>query len=491
MRNILRRLSAYPALIFLLAAAVSVLVYLAFSAAGGVVGFPLDDAWIHQTYARNLGLRGEFAFIPGQPSAGSTSLLWTALLAIGYVLRLEPHVWAYTLGVLLLGLNAWLVYRLVRRWWPASSAAALAAGLLVTLEWHLVWSAGSGMETLLYAAGALAIFVLDWPAQAGLAGLVAGLAVLTRPDGLSLLPFLAVRAWLAGPPDWRAAVRASLGFGLLFGPYLLFNVSLSGTPWPNTFYAKQAEYAVLREQPLLSRLAEIGSLPFIGVLALLMPAILIGGWQALRQRQWEKLLALGWVVGVIGTYALRLPVTYQHGRYLMPVIPLLVALGAGGLAQIIRPRSGQLLARVFSRAWLAAAVLLALVFWLRGALAYGTDVQIIETEMVATARWVAGNTPPDALIAAHDIGALGYFGGRRVLDMAGLVSPEVIPFIRDEAQLSAWLDRSGANDLETFPSWYPALTAARQVQRVFVTGGTVSPAAGGENMAVYIWQPRQ
>jgi len=35
-------------------------------------GFPLDDAWIHQTYARNLGLSGMMAFTPGEPSAGST-----------------------------------------------------------------------------------------------------------------------------------------------------------------------------------------------------------------------------------------------------------------------------------------------------------------------------------------------------------------------------------------------------------------------------------
>jgi hypothetical protein len=146
---------------------------------------------------------------------------------------------------------------------------------------------------------------------------------------------------------------------------------------------------------------------------------------------------------------------------------------------------------VFSRAWLAALALLAVVFWLRGALAYQSDVQIIQSEMVATAQWVATHTPADALIAAHDIGALGYFGGRRVLDMAGLVSPEVIPFIRDEPQLSAWLDRSGADYLVTFPGWYPRLTAARRERQVFVTKAPYSPAAGGENMAVYVWKARQ
>jgi hypothetical protein len=36
----------------------------------GQFGLPLDDAWIHQTYARNLGLNGVMAFSLGQPSTG-------------------------------------------------------------------------------------------------------------------------------------------------------------------------------------------------------------------------------------------------------------------------------------------------------------------------------------------------------------------------------------------------------------------------------------
>jgi hypothetical protein len=144
--------------------------------------------------------------------------------------------------------------------------------------------------------------------------------------------------------------------------------------------------------------------------------------------------------------------------------------------------------RVVGRAWLVATGLVLVIFWaVYGARAYADDVQFIETEMVATARWVKAHTRPDDLIAAHDIGALGYFGERRLLDMAGLVSPEVIPFIRDETRLRDWLTRAGADYVVTFPDWYPALVAPLAGEEVFRTHAPYSLQAGRTNMAVYAW----
>ena len=105
--------------------------------------------------------------------------------------------------------------------------------------------------------------------------------------------------------------------------------------------------------------------------------------------------------------------------------------------------------------------------------------------MVAVAHWLAIHTPEDALIAVHDIGAVGYYSHRELLDLAGLISPEVIPFIRDEEQLAAYLDEKGASYLVTFPEWYPGLI--QRGEMVFQTTGKMSPSLGGENMAVYHW----
>jgi len=457
------------------------------------IGFPLDDAWIHQTYARNLGLHGEWAFVPGQPSAGSTSPLWSALLAIGFVLTLGPHIWAFFLGWFTL----WGI-SLVGIWiYPRISFSkqewAWLVGIIILLEWHLVWAAASGMETSLFSL--LVLLVLAWLVKERqnwfFLGALIGLSVWVRPDGLTLLGPAALVGLLQASSNRQRATQLaylSSGFILLFGPYLLWNRSFSGAWWPNTFYAKQAEYAIELLEPLWKRILEQAVLPNVGVGILLLPGFFYSLYRFFRERKWGAFTGAIWAIGYLILYALRLPVTYQHGRYVMPMMPVYFIWGLAGTISIAHPTSPVFWKRVLSRAWIASIGFVCIAFWFLGARAYGRDVAFIESEMVVTARWVAANTEPDALIAAHDIGALGYFGERRLLDLAGLVSPEVIPFLRDETRIAHWLDIGKANYLVTFPSWYPKLTQG--LKPVFQTGGIYSQAFDGENMVVYQWELR-
>jgi hypothetical protein len=112
---------------------------------------------------------------------------------------------------------------------------------------------------------------------------------------------------------------------------------------------------------------------------------------------------------------------------------------------------------------------------------------VIESEMVDTSNWIAENTAPDELVAAHDIGALGYWGKRRLLDLAGLISPEVIPFIRDERLLAYYLSEKKVEYLVTFPGWYPVLT--RCASQLYQGSRDFSHQQGGESMTVYRWIP--
>src|SRR5205085_6611488 len=88
----------------------------------GASGFPLDDAWIHLHFARNLAEGAGFSYNPGVPVAGSTAPLWTLVLAAGALLAGPSLALAKTLGV----------------------AATIVAGAL-TRRAALAWGAAPGV----------------------------------------------------------------------------------------------------------------------------------------------------------------------------------------------------------------------------------------------------------------------------------------------------------------------------------------------------------
>jgi hypothetical protein len=139
-------------------------------------------------------------------------------------------------------------------------------------------------------------------------------------------------------------------------------------------------------------------------------------------------------------------------------------------------------------AWGAVLVAMVILFWSLGARSYSLDVAYIESEMVTTAKWTDANLPPDALIAAHDIGALGFFDHHRLIDMAGLVSPEVIPFLRNEEQLGLYLDQSQAGYFIAFPGLYPNLAARAKL--LYCNASPFTRDLGGEDLCVYQWSMR-
>jgi hypothetical protein len=524
-----------PFLFWLTSALLLGLFYLAVAAWGfGGSGFPLDDAWIHQTYARNLARSGQLAFIPGVPSAGSTAPLWSFLLSLGYVLGLPFQIWAYGLGIICLGLTGWTINRLGQQLFPQQPQVAFWAAFFCLGEWHLIWAAVSGMETMLFVW--LSLFLVEryrhfstrgsafinLTTAAGLTlGLLGGLLTLTRPEGLGLFGLigldLARRSWAEPAPEVTAAPGSkqtkrlallqqwfwlAIGLQLLLMPYIAFHLWHTGQPFPNTFYAKQAEYRIILEQfPLWQRLfgafdqnpetaQGVFRVIFIGAQFLLLPGLAYAAWLTFSERRTNLWLIWLWWLGYLLLYGLRLPVTYQHGRYQIPAIAWMIVLAVWGLSRLLNklPRRSMPL-RAVRQALLFSLGLLVVGFIVLGARAYGADVRFIQTEMVATAHWLADNTPPTALIAAHDIGAIGYFAQRPLIDLAGLITPELIPILRNEPALYDFIVRRQAAYLVTFPSWYDYLIHQPRFTPVYSTHSASTRTAGSDNMVVYQIRP--
>ncbi|MFN2161820.1 MAG: hypothetical protein ACK2UN_07095, partial [Candidatus Promineifilaceae bacterium] len=89
----------------------------------------------------------------------------------------------------------------------------------------------------------------------------------------------------------------------------------------------------------------------------------------------------------------------------------------------------------------------------------GTNAREVEEIDVALGRWLAENTPQEALVAVDDIGAITFISGREIVDMNGLVSPEVWPAVRAkeglprDQQLTRILSQQKPDYMAAFPLW--------------------------------------
>jgi 4-amino-4-deoxy-L-arabinose transferase-like glycosyltransferase len=454
----------------------------------GTCNLSLDDAWIHQTYARNLA-RGEwFTYTGGQASSGSTSPLWTMLLAPGYWLGVNPVTWSLLLGALFHILAALLAYRLALAYFGDAWLASWTA-VLVALEWHLVWAALSGMETTLFVA--LSLFYLylietQWQ-KSWLMGLLAGLLFLVRPEAALLAAIAALKMLWLRRRAWRQALAALAlmvgAFLLVTGPIMLFNTAVSGRPLPGTLSAKYMQW--IAPWTPAKGLGYLGTalqwLWLRGPLFLFLPLALAGGWLAWRRRLVDLLPAAAWVLGLPLAYTFILPSIGERGRYLMPLIPVVIIIGGWAAVEHLRT------ARFRRLAWAVVALtgLMTLVFWANGARAYMMNVRSLESQHMTVAGWLRDNTPPDAVVATQDIGVLAYFSERRLIDLAGLTEPAVVPIMHQPGRMADYIRERGGEYVVVFPGYYQELIDGQNLQLVFVSDAYDFQELGAEPLAVF------
>jgi hypothetical protein len=213
--------------------------------AAGASGFPLDDAWIHAQFARNIATGHGFTYTGGRWIAGSTSPAWTLLLAGGYVVTRSVLIAAKLLGVLLQIGCGMLAARLVRILTDRRDLA-IAGGLLVVICPAMVWGGVSGMELGLASALVLGGFCLYLDPARQPRGRIQAVALfaaacLARPETLVILALCVSHLLARTRPTGlmlRRAAQAGVVLLAILGPFVAFDYLTTGRPLPTTFYAK-------------------------------------------------------------------------------------------------------------------------------------------------------------------------------------------------------------------------------------------------------------
>jgi hypothetical protein len=453
--------------------------------------YRLDDAFITHRTARNLAAGHGLVYTPGEGPTLATSSPGFALLLAGLTRAtgLEPPALAWALAILATAAAGLLLHRLLSRFLPP--AAALAGALLLVSNPILARS--TGLETPLYLVAILAVLLALERRRFLAAGLWTGAALWLRLDAAALAapallvwarapagsraamppragsepgaggetsarrPTLPGRAGSepgAGTPSRRPTVPAWRGIALrgrrpgelvvclgaaalLVLPWVLWAWRRYGTFVPDGLAAKRAGGAIVsgatgydlfaRGLWRLPRELVAESAAFL----LWVPLAALGLlWLARHRPRPAGALAL-WALAYFAAFELAgLP--WRHVWYWAPLqLPLVVAGAAGvealdGAVERLRPAGRRLL---------FGAGVLALLGGLLSA-QVASARRSPELPLRAAAYRELGavlRCAPGERLAAWEVGILGYYSGCPMLDLAGIVSPEVRALGPEEA----------------------------------------------------------
>lgn len=446
------------------------------------IGVPLDDVYIHCRYAENVLAGNGYCFNPGKMVTADTSPLWVLLIAFGGLFTSHLEVVAVLLSAFFYLVVAVGVYRLslvlgVGRNWSAF------IGVLTMLSGRIAWTALSGMEVSL--ACALVIGSL-WSYLTGrdkVTAILLALGVATRPEVLLLAGILFADRFIqvikkeANASGFFVSLTA---FVVCVLPVFLLPLIERGSL---IYHSSEVQGARIGGG------FDIGHLWFSTkiLLTTVTPPVVIGllsiyFFRSDRRYRLIQLFAFGLPVAL----AFIAPQYRHHGRYFFPVIPLVIILGITVIANLLRQKR---------RFWAFGAVLLlaihAVLVFIRWDHIYSYAVTNITGQHVAAAKWVDEHASASDVIAAHDVGAIGYFTDRSLIDLVGLVTPEFYPLQHDQKLVWDKARTMGATVFIIYNRLNPTLYEYAKDSLVLETSFRVEPLVSSADTVLSIYRVKE
>lgn len=411
-----------------------------------------DDPYITFRYAENLRSGLGFVYNPGEQVLSTTTPLYALLLAgLSFLWSDLPRL-SNLVSAMSLASGGVALYKLGQQW--EEPLAGLFAGMLFPLFPLMVSTFGA--ETCFYVMLILWAFSLHAGGRPYGAMALAALATLTRSDGVLVAFVLGADLFFKRR---RIPWRPLLLFAALIAPWYLFSWVYFGSPFPVTLTAKQHQAQMAISESFARGFVRVlrgysrhplywleGGMALVGL-----------GYAVFKARRWLLLPAWGGLY--FASYSL-LGVS-RYFWYYAPLVPpflTLVGLGAGALVRYVGERFNR---RGLLR-WGSGLLLLLLCLpQLRGLKYLYTHPDPRANIYRDVGTWLAENTPQDASVGALEVGIIGYYARRRMIDFAGLIQPDVALQMRYETtyqDTALWVvQRYHPDYLVLDPGWFPQL----------------------------------
>lgn len=438
--------------------------------------FPLDDPWIHLTFAKNFFEYFSFSYFKDQMvTAGSTSPLYTFILSFMFIFSKNEMYISYFLGISFFALASFAFYKLSNYEFDNQIIFALLCTSVFIIDKWMNFIAVSGMETTLYILILILCAYFYRKRSAVPFAVMLGLIMWTRPDGVAfifalIVDYILVRIYSKNQINMLLFTSTDLKkiaiiFGGIIGLYFLMNLYLSGSLLPNTYNAKLAYYS----PEFRSRIAFLNtevweyfkykSYYVVMIGFLLAVAKLI--FDIYKKTYNQNTIYIVFILAFIFIYWLKLPYAHRFGRYMMPIIPffiLVASIGFRDFAFLVNKHTNNVL---FSKSifyiWFGIIFFMGFKIYDETKELYVAQCRYIYDRQVMAAKYLEKNTVEGDVIATHDVGAIGYYSGRKIVDIAGLVTPDLINKINDANYvdyMTKYLNDNKVTYLAFLREWY-------------------------------------
>ena len=406
-----------------------------------------DDPYITLRYARNLLAGHGFVYNVGQRTLSTTAPLYAILVAgLGLIWSDLP-----TVSNILSALSVVLSAACLFAWSQGHDqpATGMIAALLLSLSPLLVPTLGA--ETCFYVMLILGGFYAYDRSRMNLAAGTLALAMMVRPDGFVAAVALGLYHLIRRRPvPWRPVI---LYTALVAGWYAALWL-YSGSPVPITLQAKQLQGQMAistRFGPgFLDLLRQFGQEPLYWLHGVL--AIIGIGQVVARARHWAPLLL--WTVLYFTAYtALGVSRYFWYYAPLAPAFAVLVAEGAVAVIRSLARLSSSRMLMIGLAGLLLVILVAPLVMGMIWAGWYSDPRLDVYREI---GEWLAAHTPSGASVGALEVGIIGYYADRTMIDFVGLIQPDVA---RRLTPTSTYED-SAAWAIETYRPDYIVLPAS-------------------------------
>jgi len=406
------------------------------TAAGLWLGFrPFDDTYITFRYSLNLASGHGFVYNLGESVLGTTTPLWTLVLALFSVLGAPIEQAALVMSLACDAASAFLLFRLLTAL-EFGAGIPLAGACLFLGIFDYFSLARSGMESSFFVCLVLGALACLAERRLITAGVAAALAALTRPEGALVVVLFPAALWhyRLGVPRWRRAVAAA-ALAVIGGSWACYATVTFGSVIPQSIRAKSAMF----EDPALAVFSWSN-------LRLFFVRGQYGG--EIYTRTYLQLTIVVSILAALGAAWLLVSVIRRESPHAVPRAALLMFFPAAYIAGMSLSHAFTFFPWYYAPMYPFLAALApigvgAAARW-KTAWVMGTTAVLVAAQLAAAAAvklpadksdWIDGyfdvsravRRDRGVTVAAPEIGAVGWrVWPATILDLEGLVTPEAV-----------------------------------------------------------------